>query len=198
MSIAVWIEQTNGKAYPSCWEAVGKAREIGDALSKPVYAIVLGKGAGDVAKEAISYGADKVFVGEDATLETFRMEPYAAVVEKIVKDEGVELFMAIATRRGRDITAAVAADLGAGIAPDATDMKLDGEKVVVTRPTFTGNILADIEFNSDVKVDFERSPALTLERRDFAVTRLSPTHDESTGIHLHFKAARGLPRPCRR
>ena len=80
------------------------------------------------------------------------MEPYAAVVEKIIKDEGVELFMAIATSRGRDITAAVAADLGAGIAPDATDMKLDGDKLVVTRPTFTGNILADIEFNSDVKV----------------------------------------------
>ncbi len=152
MSIAVWIEQTNGKAYPSCWEAVGKARELGDALGKPVYAIVLGKGASDVAKEAISYGADKVFVGEDATLEAFRMEPYAAVVEKIIKDEGVDLFMAIATSRGRDLTSAVAVDLGAGIAPDATDMKLDGDKVVVTRPTFTGNILADIEFNSDVKV----------------------------------------------
>ncbi len=152
MSIAVWIEQSNGAAYPSSWEVLGKARDLGDKLNTPVNAIVLGKGAGNVAKAAISYGADKTFIGEDPTLDSFRMDPYAAVVEKVIQDEGVTLFMAVATSRGRDLTSTVAADMGAGIAPDATDLNLDGNKVVATRPTFTGNILADIVFSSELQV----------------------------------------------
>ena len=58
----VWIEQFQGQPCSISWEMLGKGRELADALSTSLTACVLGDGVEGIAKEAIAYGADRVFL----------------------------------------------------------------------------------------------------------------------------------------
>jgi electron transfer flavoprotein alpha subunit len=85
MSILVYIEQFDGKAAPVSWEVLGKARELAGQMGGKLAAVVIGNGVEAVANDAVSYGADVVHLVEDASLAAFRIDPYAAVVEDLIK-----------------------------------------------------------------------------------------------------------------
>ena len=88
MSILVYIEQFDGKAAPGFLGEVpgqGEGRGLADQMGGKLAAVVIGNGVEAVAKDAVSYGADVVHLVEDASLAAFRIDPYAAVVEDLVK-----------------------------------------------------------------------------------------------------------------
>ena len=61
-TIWVWLEQDAGNLSDSSLEVVGEARKIADAAKTSVCAFVFGEGAADAAIQAISYGADTVYL----------------------------------------------------------------------------------------------------------------------------------------
>ena len=52
MSVLVWIEQTQDGPVASCWEVLGKARELADALGTQSCAAVVGSDTAAAAAEA--------------------------------------------------------------------------------------------------------------------------------------------------
>ena len=144
--ILVCLEQTGGKIAGVSFELVSEARKLADSLSAEVGAILMGQGVKDLAKEAFAYGADKVFVCDDAVMKDYRTESYTAVVEKIVAAEAPEFVFFPASVNGRDLSARVAARLGVGLAADCTAVALDGENIVATRPIYGGNLMTDVIF----------------------------------------------------
>lgn len=140
-AVFVWVETLEGKAISSSWEALGAARDLANSLSVPVVAVVFGQNASAIGAEAGQYGADKSLVCEDTSLEPFRMEPYAALLSKLVKEQKPEIVLAVATSRGRELMAASAADTDSGMASEVTEMSLDGSTLQVTKPTYAGKIL---------------------------------------------------------
>jgi electron transfer flavoprotein alpha subunit len=106
-------------------------------------ALVFGENASAVAKEAAKYGAEKAIVCADATLKNFRLEPYAALLTKLVSDNSPKAVVAVGTSRARELFAASAADTDSGILTEATDLTLDGDTVKVVRPVYAGKILSD-------------------------------------------------------
>jgi electron transfer flavoprotein alpha subunit len=142
--IWVWIEQNEGEAAGISWETVGVARRLADGLNKPVIAVVFGGGAGDIAQEAISRGADAALVCDDPTLADFRLEPYAALLARLAAERAPSVILAGQTTRGSDIMAAAAVDLEAGLISDAIDLALDGGTVVATTPVYSDKLLAKV------------------------------------------------------
>jgi hypothetical protein len=67
-------------------------------------------------------------------------------------EAGATVVLAAATTRGRELTATVACDLGAGYAPDAVDLRVEGGKLVAVRSIYSNNILTDVTFSSPVQV----------------------------------------------
>ena len=68
----VWVfaEQQDGKLNEVSLELLGKARQIANTLGVAVGAVLPGgKGVETHAKTLIAYGADRVYVVEDAKLE---------------------------------------------------------------------------------------------------------------------------------
>ena len=118
MSVFVWIEQFNSVAASLSWEALGKARELADALDGQAAAIVMGHDVGGIAEQAITLGADTVYVADDATLADFRVDPYAAVIKALAEEHNPSIMLWGGTSRGRELAAAVGADLGVGVAAD--------------------------------------------------------------------------------
>lgn len=141
-----WVEQFRGKACSISWEMAGKARELADKLETSLTACVLGDGIENIAQEAISYGADRVFLVDDPTLGVYRTEPYSRCLVSLVQRYKPEIFILGASSRGRDLAGAVATHLYTGLTADCTELEIDPETRLLkqTRPAFGGNIMATI------------------------------------------------------
>ncbi len=162
MSVFVWIEQFNGKPTATSWEVLGKARSLADELGTTVGAMLFGSGIEGDAQTAISYGADTVYVCDDPLFKTFRLNAYATATEKIVKEQKPAIVLFPASMRGRDLSGAVAADLGTGLAADVLDLSIKNGRLLSVRPVFSGNILADVVSKTDPQLASVRGRAFPM------------------------------------
>jgi len=167
MSVFVWIEQFNGDPVSLSWEALGKARELADALGTQAAAIVLGQGVQGIAEQAIAFGADVVYLADDPTLASFRVDPFAAVIESLASQHEPAIMLWGGTSRGRELAAAIGADLGVGAAADCLDLQLDDDdRLVATRPIYAGNILTDVVFRRTPQIATVRARAFPMPEPD--------------------------------
>ncbi len=144
MSVLVWIDHRHGNVQPASWETLGKARALADTLDGRVVAVVMGQDVRPVAEEAVHYGADTVYLYDDATYADFRFEPYLAALEDAVAALQPTLVLFPGTTRGRDFSAAYACRANLGLAPDARDVRVEDGKVVAERPVYSGNLIATV------------------------------------------------------
>ncbi len=142
----VWVEQFQGEAGSISWEMMGQGRKIADQLGAQLTACLLGEGVEDIARQAIYYGADRVFLVDDPTLGVYRTDPYAATLVSLVQRYKPEIFLLGASSRGRDLAGAVATQLYTGLTADCTGLDIDPETRLLrqTRPAFGGNVMATI------------------------------------------------------
>jgi electron transfer flavoprotein alpha subunit len=152
MSVLVWIEQTNGQAVGSSWEVLGKGGELAQALGTPLVALVMGEETASSAAQAQAYGASLVLTMTSPLLKNYRLSAYAAGLRQAAAAASATVILAAATTRGRELSATIACELDAGLAPDAVDLRVDGDKLVAVRSIYSGNILADIHFDSSIQV----------------------------------------------
>ncbi len=143
--IFVWVEQFKGKAASVAWEAIGLARRLAAGTGGKVVACVLGQGVEGVAKEAISFGADQVFVCDDATLAEYRIEPYVAVLARLVNEHQPAAILMGATFRGREMSGALGAEANIGAIADCTGVELQDGQFIVTRPIYAGKLNSVVE-----------------------------------------------------
>jgi len=139
--IWVYIDQFNGEAIPSSWEAIGAARVLADQFSGGVTALVAGEQVKGAAELAVQYGADQVYFCDDATLKDFRAEPYASLLSGLAKEHQPEIILFPTTSRGRELAAMVAVDLKTGVLPDVTALEVQDGSVIATRPVYGGKLL---------------------------------------------------------
>jgi electron transfer flavoprotein alpha subunit len=143
--IWVFIEQFKGAIQPASLETLGAARTLGGGVT----ALLFGQGIGALTQTVIAHGADEVLVAGDATLADFRVEPYAALLAKLVKEHGPNVVLAAATTVGRDLSAMAAVELNAGVIADVIGIKLADGKVQAVKPVYAGKLLSDVTFAKD-------------------------------------------------
>lgn len=173
MSVLVWIEQSGGEAVSSCWETMGKGRELATEMGTSLVALVAGADTSAVAAEAQTYGADSVLTATSPVLADYRMSTYIDVLKSAVQESGATVVLTSATIRGRELSAAAACDMSAGVAPDAVELAVDGGKLVATRSVYSGNILTDVTFNTDVQFASARPRAFAMPEAGAATGSVS-------------------------
>ena len=151
MSVFVWIETFEGKANSASWEAVGVANNLANAMGSDVTALVFGDNASAVGAEAGQYGASKAIVCEDTSLSAFVLEPYAALLTKLVQDKSPSVVIAVGTNRGRELLASSAADTNSGLLSEAIELSVDGDTVKAVRPAYAGKVLMEVASSTATK-----------------------------------------------
>ncbi|TMC95966.1 MAG: electron transfer flavoprotein subunit alpha/FixB family protein [Chloroflexi bacterium] len=138
MSKTIWvlIEIEDGKAARSSLEVLGKAAQLGRAE-----AIVLGSAAAQVAPTLGEYGAEKVYVHEDATYDNYLTLPAVDTISELLKQHQPALLMLATTYDLRDIAARLNVRNNMGLVTDATDLAFDGDTVQVTVPWGGENVV---------------------------------------------------------
>ncbi|MFT5196624.1 MAG: electron transfer flavoprotein alpha subunit [Cellvibrionaceae bacterium] len=160
MSVFVYIENQNGEMASISSEALGAARKVAADLGSSVTAVVIGSGVDAVSAAAFDLGADSVVAIDDASLEHYTADGYGPNVTQMVQDGGASVFVAGASTEGRDITAWLSADTGAGVMADAIALKVDGGRVIATRTVYAGKLLADVSVPEGLQIVSTRNRAL--------------------------------------
>lgn len=142
----VFIEHKRGRIANVSLELLGEGRKLADALGYKLSGMLLGEGVEECAREAIKYGADKVYLTESPILKDYRTDPYTAGAVYLIKQYKPEIVIFGATTQGRDFAGTIATTIYTGLTADCTGLDIDPETKLLrqTRPAFGGNIMATI------------------------------------------------------
>lgn len=144
--VAVFIEVVNGRGAPVSWELIGKGRELAAKRKTRVIGFLLGHQIKEIAEEAIAYGCEEVQMIDDPLLQSYLSQTYGDALVELCRRTRPEILLMGATFLGRDLSGIVATHLHTGLTADCTALDIDEEKgyLLMTRPTFGGNIMATI------------------------------------------------------
>lgn len=144
-NIFVYVEQRDGVAQNVAFELIGIAKELAAVSGGEVCGVLCGNKVDAAAKEVIAYGADKVYVIDDACLDKYTTEPYAQAITAMVKKYEPNILLLGATSIGRDLAPRLSARLHTGLTADCTKLEIDETgSLFMTRPAFGGNLFATI------------------------------------------------------
>ncbi len=145
-------EQVDGVFRKVTYEALSEGRRIADGLGCPLSVAVLGSGIKSNAEMLGKYGAEKIFVADDPELKEYMADAYTNVIAGIAAKEKPCMIILGASFRGKELAARLAARLDAPIAMDCIAVKIEGGKVIATRPIYGGKILADVALEGEPQV----------------------------------------------
>jgi len=149
VSAETWIlaEQGGRHIRPVSYELLAWGRRLADKLGGALAAVALGDRLERTELEGlISRGADHVYVAEEPVLAHFLVEPYAAVLEDLIRRKRPEIFLAAATTLGRTLMPYLAVRLHTGLTADCThlDVEENTGHLLQIRPAIGGNVMATI------------------------------------------------------
>ncbi len=154
-NIFVYIELEGNKVADVSLELLTKGRELANTLKVKLEAVVIGHEIKGLGKELAKYGADTVWVADDAIFAPFRTLPHTAVMCGLIEEEKPQIVLFGATCVGRDFAPRVSSALHSGLTADCTQLEIGDHKDAKTgkeytdllyqiRPAFGGNIIATI------------------------------------------------------
>jgi electron transfer flavoprotein alpha subunit len=137
-------ELSDGKLASITAEVLNTGRRLADDLGQELAALFIGSGIGETAREAIQYGADKVYVIEGPVFADYLNDSYVAVLENFDKLVQPEVLLLGHTALSRDLAPRLAFRLGTGLTFDCTALAIDPETRLLhkTKPVYGGNALA--------------------------------------------------------
>lgn len=118
---------------PLLRELLGKARQVADERGTTAAAVCLGETVPEAAAELGAWGAQAVYTVASPLLQGLNPETYTDALVGVVAQVQPDLLLVGATKSGLEISARVAARLGAGCASFCVDFDLDAAHQVTAR-----------------------------------------------------------------
>jgi electron transfer flavoprotein alpha subunit len=149
-NVLIVAEQANGHLRKATLHALGAGKALAARTGGTLSIALLGKGVGAVAEALKAYG--DVAVADAPLLEHYLAEAYAPVVAEIARARQATYVGAAASAFGKDLLPRAAARLGAAMATEVLGFGGEGAAVTFRRPMWAGNVLAEVELATPVKV----------------------------------------------
>jgi electron transfer flavoprotein alpha subunit len=128
--ILVLVDHVDGAVRKTTNELLTIARRLGEPS-----AVFIGSGAAPV--EALAkFGAEKVYVVNDAEIKGYLVAPKAEVLQQIAAQANPGAILISSSAEGKEIAARLAIKLESGVITDAVDVDANG---VTTQSVFAGN-----------------------------------------------------------
>lgn len=146
-AVLAFAETREGKLRKVALEAVTAARGLADALGVDVVACLFGPpGVAQEARALGGHGADRVALAEHDRFARYCPEPFTHLLAEEVKARTAAVVVFPASALGKDLAPRVAARLRAGLATEATELRVEDGAVVAVRPVYAGKAFATVRF----------------------------------------------------
>lgn len=142
--ILVYGEIDEGKLGSITKELLGGARKLADELGEELHVLFAGNHIAEPAREAIAFGADKVFVVDNPKLDSYETELYMGIVDVIVAKEKPRYLLFGHTDQGADLGPRFAFKRNVAIATDCVELSVepDTKLLVRVKPVYGGLAMA--------------------------------------------------------
>jgi electron transfer flavoprotein alpha subunit len=158
--VLLYIQHDSGRVLKGTLIALSAARELKAAWrGTEVVGVALGAGASAAAQEMSAYGLTAVKWSEDPLFAQYRAEPYGRAIALAARELGADTVVGLASSTGKDVLPRVAVMLDGAQASDIIGINSDGS---LKRPMYAGNIIADVEILSPVRVVSVRGTAFAV------------------------------------
>ena len=181
MSALVFLEHHGNELQKGSLGVLAKAATLGD-----VSAVLIGGGVRALAPEAAKYGAAKVHVAEDDSLEPPLPQPRVDVLAKVVQDGGYDTVLFANSVLAADIAAGLAARLDAGLNWDLADIELRDGTLVGKRPALQDSVLVDVGWKGTPRLALFRAGSFDAEPKE---TGQAEVVDVSVDYEAHSRSA---------
>jgi electron transfer flavoprotein alpha subunit len=152
MSTLVFLEHHGNELQKGSLGVLSKAATLGDAD-----AVLVGGGVKALASEAGKFGAAKVYVAEDDSLEPPLPQARVDVLAKVVQDGGYDTVLFANSVLAADVAAGLSARLDAGLNWDLTDVESRDGTLIGKRPALQDSVVVDVGWRSTPRLALFRA-----------------------------------------
>jgi electron transfer flavoprotein alpha subunit len=145
--VCVVTEFREGAFRRVSFEIASEGRKLANELGEPLFALALGEGVEESAAALGNYGVEKVYVVDDSELKDYRAETYVPVAAELLENLNPKVLLTAASVDGKDFSARLAARLGAGLATDCTELRIEGGSLKAKRPMYAGKTCGWLEWS---------------------------------------------------
>lgn len=131
--VLVLVDHVDGAVRKPTYELLTIAQRLGEPSA--VFIGESGKGA-EVAEKVKKYGAQKVYVVDDAQIKGYLVAPKAEALQQLAEKTSPAAILIPSNVEGKEVAARLAIKLGSGLITDAVDVQ---EGPVTTQSVFAGN-----------------------------------------------------------
>jgi electron transfer flavoprotein alpha subunit len=154
MSILVFLEHHGTELQKGSLGVLAKAATLGNG---DVAAVLVGGGVNALAPAAGKFGAGKVYVAEDDSLEPPLPQARVDVLAKVVSEGGYDTVLFANSVLAADIAAGLAARMDAGLNWDLVDVESRDGALVGKRPALQDSILVDVGWKAEPRLALFRA-----------------------------------------
>ena len=168
--VLVLVDHVDGKVRKPTYELLTIAKRLGE----PSAVFIGGLDKADEVTEAVKkYGAEKVYVVDDAQIKGYLVAPKAEVLEQLVAKASPAAVLIPSSAEGKEIAARLAIKIESGMITDAVDVQ---EGPVTTQSVFAGSYTVQAKVTKGI-------PIITVKPNSAA-----PEESEGAGAKEEFAA----------
>jgi electron transfer flavoprotein alpha subunit len=145
MSVLVFVEHHGDALQKGSLGVLAKAASLGDP---EVGAVLVGAGVRPLAAEAGRFGAARVYIADDGSLDPPLPQPRVDVLAQVVADGGFDAVLFANSVLAADVAAGLAARLEAGLNWDLVDIQQRDGELVGTRPALGDSVHVEVGWRS--------------------------------------------------
>ena len=186
--ILVLVDHVDGNVRKTTSELLTIARRLGEPSAVFI-------GSGDAPVDALKkYGAEKVYVVDDADIKGYLVAPRAEVLQQLVEQTNAGAVLISSSFDGKEIAGRLAIKIESGLITDATDVQPgDDGGPVTTQSVFAGNYTVTAKVTKGTPIITVKPNAATPEEAAGAgtVTEFAATiSDAAKGAQIVNSAPR--------
>jgi electron transfer flavoprotein alpha subunit len=166
--VLVLIDHVDGAVRKPTYELLTIARRLGEPS-----AVFIGSGdqAAEVAEKVKKYGAEKVYVVDDAQIKGYLVAPKAETLQQLVARTSPAAVLISSSYEGKEIAGRLAIKIESGLITDAVDVQPgDDGAPVTTQSVFAGNYTVTAKVTKGTPVITVKPNAATPEAAEGAAT----------------------------
>jgi electron transfer flavoprotein alpha subunit len=191
--ILILIDHVDGAVKKPTFELLTIAKRLGE----PSAVFIGGADAAGAAVESVKkYGAEKVYVVDDAEIKNYLVAPKAEVLQQIAAQASPGAILITSTAEGKEIAGRLAVKLDSGIITDAVDVQAGP---VTTQSVFAGSYTVEAKVTKGTPIITVKPNAAAPEEsagagavENVAVT-LSESAKKAQVVKSEPRAASGRP-----
>ena len=176
--VLVLVDHVDGAVRKPTYELLTIARRLGEPS-----AVFIGSGdaAAAVAEKVKAYGAEKVYVVDDAEIRGYLVAPKAEALQQLVEKASPAAVLISSSYEGKEIAGRLAIKIGSGLITDAVDVQAGDAGPVTTQSVFAGNYTVTAKVTKGTPVITVKPNAATPEAAEGAgaVEEFAATVSES-------------------